>query len=93
MPYSNAYTLIGRWRNVVFHVVWLVLIVAFAAIIVPGLFSGKKLVGYPTFGAIGSSGGFHCAGDGPNHIHYHTCSGAAVPLPKGSRSSDFPYVG
>ena len=28
MPYSDAYTLIGRWRNVVFRLVLLVLIVA-----------------------------------------------------------------
>ena len=58
--------------------------------IIPGVIAGKPLVGTPNSGAIYTSGGFHCPGDGPNRIHYHTCDGAPVVLPEGTKPSDFP---
>jgi hypothetical protein len=57
-----------------------------------GLWDGRPLFGYPTSGAILTSGGFHCAGDGPKRIHYHTCAGPPAMLPEGSRPADFPYA-
>jgi hypothetical protein len=72
--------------------VFLVLLLVFAAIIVPGLMSGKPLLGGPNSNALFRDGGFHCPGDGPHLIHYHTCSGAPVALPKGRSPSDFPTV-
>lgn len=58
--------------------------------VVPGLLAGKPLIGPPNSGAIYSSGGFHCSGDGPDRIHFHTCSGEPLPLPKGTTPGDFP---
>jgi hypothetical protein len=58
--------------------------------IVPGLLAGKPLVGTPNSNPIYSTGGFHCPGDGPNRIHYHTCYGPPVALPSGTKPSDFP---
>lgn len=60
--------------------------------IIPGLLAGKPLIGTPNSGAIYSSGGFHCPGDGRDRIHFHTCSGEPVPLPKGTTPGDFPEV-
>ena len=70
----------------------LVLLLLFAAIIIPGLLSGKPLLGGPNSDAIFSGGGFHCPGDGPYLIHYHTCGGAPVAVPKGRKTSDFPMA-
>lgn len=56
----------------------------------PGLLAGRPLVGTPNSNPIYSTGGFHCEGDGPNRIHYHTCDGASVTLPEGTKPSDYP---
>jgi len=85
---ANAY--IQKWQVAALGVILLILIAMFAVFISPGLLSGRKLVGTPTSGAIFSDGGWHCPGDGPNRIHYHSCAGEAVPLPPGTRPSDFP---
>ena len=81
-----------RTRTVFLIVIAIIVLFAHAVIVVPGLLAGKRLVGLPNSGAIYSSGGFHCSGDGPNRIHYHTCQGDAVPLPDGTRASDYPYM-
>lgn len=58
--------------------------------IIPGLRAGRPFVGTPNSNPIYSSGGFHCPGDGPNRIHYHTCYGSSEGLPTGTKPSDFP---
>jgi hypothetical protein len=58
--------------------------------VIPGSMAGRPLVGPPNTNPIYSSGGFHCSGDGPYRIHYHTCAGEAVPLPNGTKPSDYP---
>jgi hypothetical protein len=71
----------------------LVFFVQFVVIVIPGLLAGRKLEGPPRSGAIFDTGGFHCPGDGPNRIHYHTCLGDPVPIPEGAKPSDYPdYV-
>ena len=79
-----------RIQMAVMKPVFLALLLIFAVAIIPGLLAGRPLVGGPKSNAIFSDGGFHCAGDGPYRIHYHTCSGAAVALPKGRNPADFP---
>jgi hypothetical protein len=60
--------------------------------VIPGLLAGKPLFGTPNSGAIYSSGGFHCSGDSRDRIHFHTCAGEPLPLPKGTTPGDFPDV-
>lgn len=79
-----------RFRVILFVVVLTIVLSAHAVIVIPGLLAGKKLIGAPNSGAIYSTGGFHCPGDGPAHIHYHTCQGDPVALPDGRSAADFP---
>jgi hypothetical protein len=58
--------------------------------IIPGFLAGRPLVATPNSAPIYSTGGFHCPGDGPNRIHYHSCDGAPVALPVGTKPSDYP---
>lgn len=79
-----------RFKVILFVVVLIIVLSAHAVVVIPGLLAGKRLIGPPNSGAIYSTGGFHCPGDGPTRIHYHTCQGDPVPLPEGTTAADFP---
>jgi hypothetical protein len=81
---------VSRIRLIVLGAILAFILAVHLWFIIPGLLAGKPLVGTPNSGAIYSTGGFHCPGDGPNRIHYHTCEGAPVALPDGMKPSDFP---
>jgi len=79
-----------RFRVTIFIVVAVIVLSAHAVNVIPGLLAGKTLIDTPNAGAIYSTGGIHCPGDGPTRIHYHTCRGDPVPLPDGTAAADFP---
>jgi hypothetical protein len=81
-----------KWplRYFILAAIFLSILIVHLSFIIPGLIAGRPLVGTPNSNPIYSTGGFHCPGDGPHRIHYHTCNGESVPLPKGTKPSDFP---
>jgi hypothetical protein len=77
------------WR--VLAVVGLIILAVNLYFIIPGLLEGRPLVGTSSSNPIYSNDGFHCPGDGPQHVHFHTCDGPSYTLPSGTKPSDYPY--